>query len=216
MYTDWCAGMVDVAKPRVVSSTVKGEVKETHKVRICVNLTKFSESVMRENHDLPYVDQMLGRLTGVNVFTKRDANSGFWQIPLAPSSCELTTSITPFGICCFRRLPFGITSAPKHFHKRMHKVLEDLPGVLCMMDDTIIFGESSEEHDAIARPVFRRLEDSGVTLNFEKRGFAKSRITYQGHVVSADGISADPSTVQAIKQMQRPKYVGDIRRFPAW
>ena len=54
--TDWCAGMVVVAKPRVVASTVEGEEKETHKVRICVDLTKLNESVMREKHDLPSVD----------------------------------------------------------------------------------------------------------------------------------------------------------------
>ena len=44
-----------------------------------------------------------------------------------------------------------------------------------MMDDIIIFGESSEEYDARVRAVFRRLEVNGVTLNFEKCAFAKSR-----------------------------------------
>ena len=70
-----------------------------------------------------------------------------------------------------------------------------------------------QEHDARVRAVFRRLEDNGVTLNFEKCEFAQSRITYLGHVVSADGIRADPSKVRAIKQMQKPKEVRDIRRF---
>ena len=37
-----------------------------------------------------------------------------------------------------------------------------------MMDDIIIFGESSEEHDARLRAVFRRLEDNDVSLNVEK------------------------------------------------
>ena len=37
-----------------------------------------------------------------------------------------------------------------------------------MMDDIIIFGDSSEEHDAGVRVVFRCLEDNGVTINFEK------------------------------------------------
>ena len=128
--TDWCAGMVVVAKPRVVYSTVEGEEKQTHKVRIFVDLTKLNESTMREKHDLPSVDQTLERLAGTKVFTKLDANSGFWQIPLAPSSQKLTTFITPFGRYCFRRLPFGITSAPEHSQKRMHVILEDLPEVL--------------------------------------------------------------------------------------
>ena len=52
-----------------------------------------------------------------------------------------------------------------------------------MMDDIVIFGETSEEYDARLRAVFRRLECSGVTLNFEKCEFAKSIITDIGHVV---------------------------------
>ena len=182
-------------------------------MRICVDLTKLDESVMREKHDLPSVDQTLGRLAGAKVFTKLDANSGFWQIPLAPTSQELTTFVTPFGRYSFRRLPFWITSAPENFHNRMHNVLEDLSGVLCMMDDIIISGDSSEEHDARLRAVFSRLEDNVVTLNFDKCEFAKSSITYLGHVVSVDGIRADPSKVRDIKQMQQPKDVGDTIRF---
>ena len=110
------------AKPRVVASTIEGEENETHNVRIYVDLTKLNESVMRENHDLPSDsgDQTLGRLAGAKVFTKLDANSGFWQIPLALSSQELTPFITPFGIYCFRRLPFGIIIiSPKHFQKKI-------------------------------------------------------------------------------------------------
>ena len=49
--TDWCAGIVVVAKPRVVASTVEGEEKETHKVRICMDLTKLNETLPR--HGIP-------------------------------------------------------------------------------------------------------------------------------------------------------------------
>ena len=87
------------------------------KVRICVDLTRLNESVKRERHPLPAVDQTLAQLAGANVFTKLDANSGFWQIPLAPSSALLTTFITPFGQFCFHRMPFGISSAPEHFQR---------------------------------------------------------------------------------------------------
>ena len=138
--TDWCAGTVVVAKPRVVASTVEGEENETHKVRICVDLTKLNESVMREKHDLPSVDQKLGRLAGAKVFTKLDANSGFWQIPLAPKSQELTTFITPFGRYCFRRLKMWDNISPRTLPE------EDAQGpgrssrsAICMMDDIIIF-----------------------------------------------------------------------------
>ena len=78
------------------------------------------------------------------MFTKLDANSGFWQILLAKL---LTTFVTPFGRHCFNKLPFGISSAPELFQPRINQVLEELSGVLCLMDDVLVFGETQDEHD---------------------------------------------------------------------
>ena len=47
------------------------------------------------------VDEILAQIQGARIFSKLDANSGFWQIPLAEQSQLLTTFITPFGRCCF-------------------------------------------------------------------------------------------------------------------
>ena len=74
-----------------------------------------------------------------------------------------------------------------------------------MMDDIIIFGESSEEHDARLRAVFLRLEDNGVTLNFEKCEFAKSSITYFGHVVSEGGIKQIRPRCEQYSRCKNPK-----------
>ena len=92
-------------------------------------------------------------------------------------------------------------------------MFDGLPGVLCMMDDIVIFGGSREEHDARVKAVLKRLEENGVTLNFGKCDFAKSSVSYLGHVVSAQRIEADPAKVQAIMEMEPPTNVGDIRRF---
>ena len=54
--------------------------KRNRQVRICVDLTRLNQSVCRERHTLPAVDQTLAQLEGAKVFTKLDANSGFWQI----------------------------------------------------------------------------------------------------------------------------------------
>jgi hypothetical protein len=126
--TDWCAGMVVVPKP-------SGDV------RICVDLKPLNESVLREVHLLPKVDETLAQLAGAAVFSKLDANSGFWQIPLAKSSHHLTTFLTPFGRYCFNKMPFGISSAPEHFQKRMCEILSltGLEGILCQMDNVLIY-----------------------------------------------------------------------------
>ena len=91
------------------------------------------------------------------MFSKLDANSGFWQIPLAQESRPLMTFITPFGRYWFNKLPFGISSAPELFQRRINRILEGLDGALCLMDDILVFGSSPEEHDSRLSAVMQRL-----------------------------------------------------------
>lgn len=49
--------------------------KANNKVRICMDLTRLNDSVKRERHPLPPVDQMLAQLAGTKLFSKLDANS---------------------------------------------------------------------------------------------------------------------------------------------
>ena len=97
--TEWYFGIVPVPKPN-------------GRVRICVDLTPLNKAVQRETHPMGSVDESLAMLGESRVFTKLDANSGFWQIPLDEDSKLLTTFVTPFGRFCFNHLPFGISSAP--------------------------------------------------------------------------------------------------------
>ena len=71
--TDWCERMVVVPKSNGT-------------ICICVDLTDQNQSVWREHHPLPAVEQTLAQLARAQVFTKLGANSGFWQIPLSPDS----------------------------------------------------------------------------------------------------------------------------------
>ncbi len=84
--------------------------KDNGKYRVCVDLTKLNESVLRESHPLPTTDTTLGKLARAKCFSKLDANSGIWQLNLSEKSISLTTFITPWGRYCFNVLPFGMCS----------------------------------------------------------------------------------------------------------
>ena len=79
--TDWCAGIVIVPK-------------KDGGVRICTDYKKLSTAIKRERYT---VEDILHKLKGSTIFTKLDATSGFWQIPLDDESAKLTTFISPFG-----------------------------------------------------------------------------------------------------------------------
>ena len=168
--TEWCAGMVVVRK-------------KTGDVRICVDIKPLNENVLREIYPIPKVDDILAQLAGATTFSKIDANSGFWQIPLEVESRLLTTFVTPHGRYCFNKLPFGIASAPELFQRRMSKILSGLPGVLCHMDDVLIFGSRQTEHDGRLTSVLQRLQAAGATLNKTKCEFGVHTVKLRGHII---------------------------------
>ena len=119
----------------------------------------------------------------------------------------------PFGRYCFNKLPFGITSAPEHFQKRISAILEGLEGVLCLMDDVLVFGKTKTEHDKILFAVLQRFQNVGITLNMDKCEFWRDKLTFLGHIVSKEGISPDPAKIVAIKKMDPPTNVPEVRCF---
>ncbi|CAB3981207.1 Retrovirus-related Pol poly from transposon opus [Paramuricea clavata] len=187
--------------------------KSNGDVRICLDPSKLNESILREVHPLPIVDYTLAKLAGSTVFSKLDCNSGFWQIPLSEESAPITTFITPWGRYNFNVLPFEITPASEHFQKQLEMVLKDCEGVCIEIDDILVHGKDTKEHDERLKKVLQKLEEANVTLNGDKCEFSKPEVHCLGHVINATGISADPEKVCAITEMSSPNSIQEARRF---
>ncbi|UYV66794.1 hypothetical protein LAZ67_4002872 [Cordylochernes scorpioides] len=198
--TEWCAPTVIAGKPN-------------DDIRLCVDLSRLNEHVQREVHPMPVVEHMLGQLGEARFFSKLDANSGFHQIPLSPHCQHLTTFITPFGRYKYCRMPFGISLAPEYFQKVMSIILQGMDGVMCYLDDILIFASDSKTHDRILRLVLRKLKEAKVTLNKAKCVFGVPRINFLGHILDEDGIRPDPAKIEAVAKMPAPTDVHGVRRF---
>jgi hypothetical protein len=178
-------------------------------VRIRVDIAHLSKNVKRERHIMPSVEDTLAQLKDAKIFTKLDANSGFWKISLTKESAPLTTFITPYGHFYFNRRPLGISSAPVHFQKRMNNVLEGLEGTVYMMDDVLVCGRNKKEHDTLLHPVLSRFETAGDTLNQEKCRFGEKSVKFIGQIVGRGEVRTGPDKVYAILHMPEPTDVGD-------
>jgi hypothetical protein len=97
--------------------------------------------------------------------------------------------------------------------RKMTQLLEGLPGVFCYMDDVLVFGATQAQHDVNLQNVLQRLKEMGLQLNQEKCVYSQQKVTFLGHVFSADGVQADPSKVHAIVKMPPPSNVEELRRF---
>ena len=196
--TEWCASMVPIVKP-------------SGAVRICVDFKKLNENVRRPNCMLPNLDDIAPDLSGSKYFSTLDASSGFFQIPLSEESSLLTTFITPFGRFAFKRVPMGISLGPECFQTKMTETLEGLEGCKAIMDDTIIYGKTEEEHDQRLSAVLKRIEESGLKLNKEKCNFKQTEVKFFGHIISAEGVKPNPEKIKAIVDMPPPTNVSELR-----
>ena len=181
-------------------------------VRLCVDLTQLNKAVKRECHPMSSVDGSLAKLSNARYFTRLDANSGFWQIPLDTESQLLTTFITPNRRFCFHRLCFGVSSAPTFFQRTMNKTLEGVPGVISHMDDVLIHGTTRGEDDQRVDEVMERIQRSRMTLN-NKCEFSKTSTKFMGFIIDEGEIHADPSKVTAISNFPAPQNITELQRF---
>lgn len=145
------------------------------------------------------------------MFSSLDAASGFLQIPLHSESSQLSTFITPFGRYCFRRLLFGIMSAPEIFQRKMSETLQGLQGVSVYMDDIVVYGKDMEEHDLHLQKVLERVESAGLKLNKEKCKLRQEKLNFLGQVVDATGKRSDPAKVRAIRELAAPENIHKLK-----
>ncbi|CAM1293670.1 Uncharacterised protein r2_g276 [Pycnogonum litorale] len=191
--TEWCAPIVPVIK-----KVVSGRVTD---VRICVDLKHLNQQVKRERYQLPVFAELTFKLAGAKVFSKLDAASGFWQIPLDEDSKLLTTFITPFGRYYFNRLCFGINLAPELYQRKMSELLRGINNVIVYMDDVLCFGETVDGHDIVLNQVLNRLKTAGIKLNKSKCEFHRPVIKFLGYELGSKGVSVDKDKIAAVMNM---------------
>ena len=198
--TDFCAGMVPVPK-------------KTGDVRICADYKKLNVAIKRERYLIPTLDDVLYKLKGSKVYSKLDAVSGFHQLKLDDNSAKLTTFITPFGRYYYKRLPFGISSAPEIFQRTMETILEGQNNVICYFDDILVYSDNEQDHKIHLQQTVDKLNNANLKLNEEKCEFFKDEIEFLGFVINEHGSKPDPKKIMAIQQMPEPSNLDDVRRL---
>ncbi len=81
-----------------------------------------------DRYPLPVLSDLLMSLgQGNKIFSSLDLLSGYWQVPLAPESREVTAFSTPTGHFEWLRMPFGLKSASITFQRMINTLFADVP-----------------------------------------------------------------------------------------
>jgi RNase H-like domain found in reverse transcriptase/Reverse transcriptase (RNA-dependent DNA polymerase)/Integrase zinc binding domain len=184
-------------------------------VRMCIDYRALNQLTIRNKYPMPRIDDLLDNLSGACFFSSLDLTSGYWQITLHPKDWEKTAFNTHMGKFEWRVMPFGLTNAPAVFQAVMHHLFSKYLNkfVLIYLDDILIFSRTKEEHMKHLALVLGTLDEECLKANLKKCDFFKTELRFLGHVVTRDGLKADPDKVSTVNDWPTPKSVYEVRSF---
>nr|XP_027228496.1 uncharacterized protein LOC113820359 [Penaeus vannamei] len=197
------------------SSPVVLVKKKDGSVRFCVDYRGLNKVTTPDSYPLPRIDELMDSLSGKTWFTVLDSRAAYWAISVHPEDRPKTAFTDGNRLYQFRRLPFGLSTAPTTFQRTMDIVLSSVLGrhTLAYLDDVVVASTSFEAHLNHLKETLGLLENAGMKLNLHKCEFARQEVKLLGFIVGRDGIRPNPDKVLAIAAMKRPRSARDIRRF---
>lgn len=164
--------------------------KPNGNLRICLDPKDLNRAPQRENYPLPTTEEVPSRLHGAKVFAMLNVASGFWHVVLDEKSSLLTTFNTALGRYRWKRMPFGIKSAPEIFQRKMHELIEGQNGVEVIADDFDLVGyddslQAASKYDDESLSLFlQRSDERGIRLNVDKLQLRIRNVLFIGHVAT--------------------------------
>ena len=117
------------------------------------------------------------------------------------------------GLFRYRRLPFGIASAPAIWQKAMSVILQGYQGTICYIDDILVTGRKRSEHEENLRRVFRRLQQYGLRVKLSKCQFFLDELEFLGHTISQEGVRPTKERVDNILAVRSPRNKAELKSF---
>ena len=202
-------------------TTVKNEKGEelstrlTTRWRVCIDYRRLNEVTRKDHFPLPFIDQLLERVSGHPYYCFLDGYSGYFQIEIAPEDQEKTTFTCPFGTYAYRRMPFGLCNAPATFQRCMLSMFSDMVERIMevYMDDITVYGGDFEECLTNLEAILQRCIEKKLVLNWEKCHFMVNQGIVLGHIISSRRIEVDKAKIDIISKFPPPTNVKTIRQF---
>ena len=183
--------------------------------RVCIDYRRLNEVTRNDHFPLPFMDQLLERISGQLYYCFLDGYSSYFQIEIAIEDQEKTTFTYLFGTYAYKRMPFNPCNTPTTFQRCMLSIFSDLEERIMeiYMDDITVYGGSFEECLINLETILHRCIEKNLVLNWEKCHFMVNQGIVLGHIISNKGIEVDKEKIELISKLPSPTNVKTVRQF---
>ncbi|GJT85577.1 transposon ty3-G gag-pol polyprotein, partial [Tanacetum coccineum] len=159
--------------------------------RMCIDYRHLNKNTVKDKFPILVIKELIDELHGAMVFSKLDLRLGYHQIRMCEKDIYKTAFRSHEGHYEFVVMPFGLTNAPSTFQALMNSVF---------------------------KPFFEEIHTSTMRDNtlFAKKSkcvFGTTQVEYLGHIISAQGVSTDPSKIIAMQSWPVPTTLKQLRGF---
>ncbi|XP_070382840.1 uncharacterized protein [Dermacentor albipictus] len=206
-------GVISPVKHSNWATPIVPVLKKDGSVRICGDFkATLNPACATEQYPLPVIQDIFASLGGGQLFSTLDLRDAYNQVLLDEDSRKLCVINTHKGLFCYNRLPFGISSAPAIFQRKLDTILSGLPGVQAYLDDVLV-AEGVEDCGARLQIVLERFREHGVKLRYDKCKFSQPSVAYLGHRIDRTGLHPTEKNVDAIMNAPSPQNLSELRSF---
>ena len=132
--------------------------KANDKVRLCLDLARLNQALIRPIHRGPTLNNILPRLNNVKHMPIIDASSAYHNLQLDTKLSYLTTFTCPFGRYQYKCLPFRAVPVGNMFQCKINEIFKDMPNTFGIADDILVIGynKDGKDHDEAVYNVLRQ------------------------------------------------------------
>ena len=197
-----------------MGSTKFRRFKKNDGVRIVTDFRKLNEAIKNDPWPMPTIQDMLHQCGGMTFVTALDLIQSYYAMNIQKRMQKYLVIILPWSKYVYLKMPMGLNISADVFQRELSRLFQGMPYVLVYIDDILVITKGTfEQHLKAVQQVLEKLIEVGMQINVDKSFFATTEVDYLGYIINRKGITPQPSKVQIIIDMPKPKTSTGVKRF---
>ena len=191
-------------------------VMQKNKIRMCINYKKLNMYCNARAYCMPDLQCSVDELKGFKFYASFDLKKCYNQFLIKEADRTYAAFSTPFGNFMPTRVQFGFQGAPAFVQSHLSEALRTFPGCAdfrLFIDDAAVGANSMEELNAKCESFLKFCMHYNLKLQADKVQIGVRELKYLGMVVCERGKFLDPSRIDALLDIRKPRSVREVKQL---